>query len=649
MEQTSFLPAYQRTCTHPGCDAPYHAQGYCEMHYFRKRKGQDMDPPKRGTVTWLCSEDGCLSKVYAKGLCNMHYLRLKRGSNMSKPRSRRKNDPIKPVLTHPVQEKPAKTNGAHRSYNNKIKPLLWGDKLAKAIVKQISEFVVPTGDLMGQPFKVLDWEEEFIYGMANHLISYLTIGRGNGKTGLIAAIADLTLVPDGALYLPRRRTIITASSLDQAKECFDMSLIMIEPRIEEERAAAKKKREKNPWRVIDNSHEGRIQHVSRSEVRVMGSDPRRAHGKGPGLLIGDEPAQWPGADKGRKQFNVMKTSRGKQTDCRLLILGTRPENYDHWWARELDSPPKNAFVMDFSCDKDDEDFAMESIRKANPSWDHLPELRRVVLEEMEDAELGGDDLLLFRAHRLNKGTPETMKYEKLMPIENWEAVVTMNAKPRKGIVFIGYDLGGWESMSAAAFYWPETGRLEVKGAFPAMPSLIERGKKDAVGNRYAKMYERGEIVTYPGWATNNVQFLKDATKSVENFEIKCIGADNYKQTDLKQAMFESGLDAQFELMLRRVGRGVDGGEDVRAFQNEVAEGYLSCEPCLALDSAIAEAVIHRDSNGNAALHKARAKGRIDVLQAAIIAVGMGRRWRKPSGDDRFKFDFDSGEELVMAV
>jgi hypothetical protein len=47
--------------------------------------------------------------------------------------------------------------------------------------------------------------------------------------------------------------------------------------------------------------------------------------------------------------------------------------------------------------------------------------------------------------------------------------------PRAGAVVIGVDLGGSASMTAAAFYWPETGRLECLGWFPSKPSLLHRG------------------------------------------------------------------------------------------------------------------------------------------------------------------------------
>ena len=524
--------------------------------------------------------------------------------------------------------------------------LLTGRALAEQIIAEIRTLRVTAGALRGEPFEVLEWQKEFIYGMCGASISLLTVARGNGKTTLIAAIGTTAIVPERALHRPRGKTLIVASSMDQAKEAFDHILYFIADTIDEDRHVAVRSGEKNPWRISDNVQEGRIRHVpTGAEVRIIGSLPKKAHGKAPGLMILDEPAQWEGPGGGRKMYNAMKTSRGKEEDARLLILGTRPESEQHWYA-ELLADPKSAFLMSFAADRNDDDFSEETIKKANPSYDHMPALRKVIAEESGEAADGGPELLLFRAHRLNKGTPEIQANEMLVELENWQAIETLNPKPRAGPLFIGFDLGGGVSMTAIAFYWPETGRLEAYGAFPAEPNLLEHGKNDGVGDRYARMYERGELKIYPGVSTNNPVFLSDMMARVRGEQVESIAADNFKKLELKQALLAAGLGNHYELALRRVGKGHDGSEDVRAFQAEVLEAHMSVEPSELLRTGISEAVLTRDSNGNAALNKARRKGRIDAIQAAILAVGMGRRWRVPSEEAP---DFDVNRYVLTEM
>ena len=60
---------------------------------------------------------------------------------------------------------------------------------------------------------------------------------------------------------------------------------------------------------------------------------------------------------------------------------------------------------------------------------------------------------------------------------------------------------------------------------------------------------------------------------------------------------------------------------VRAFQRAVLTRTLATVKNYSLTNAIAESTIRRDGNGNPALDQARSGGRIDVLSAAVLAVG----------------------------
>ena len=81
-------------------------------------------------------------------------------------------------------------------------------------------------------------------------------------------------------------------------------------------------------------------------------------------------------------------------------------------------------------------------------------------------------------------------------------------------------------------------------------------------------------------------------------------------------------------------RGVaHGSADIRAFQSEVLDAHLQLAPSLLMSSAISESKVGRDTNGNERLDKRRSNGRIDAVQAGVLAVAAGRRWRLPSGEE----------------
>ena len=61
---------------------------------------------------------------------------------------------------------------------------------------------------------------------------------------------------------------------------------------------------------------------------------------------------------------------------------------------------------------------------------------------------------------------------------------------------------------------------------------------------------------------------------------------------------------------------------MRSLQRLILTGKLRMHESLSLSTAIANSAIHRDANGNPGLDKAKSRGRIDVLSAAVIAAGL---------------------------
>ena len=70
---------------------------------------------------------------------------------------------------------------------------------------------------------------------------------------------------------------------------------------------------------------------------------------------------------------------------------------------------------------------------------------------------------------------------------------------------------------------------------------------------------------------------------------------------------------------------------MRSFQQAVLTNTLAILPNLSLSSAIKESTIRRDGNGNPAVDRARTAGRIDVLSAAVLAVGAAAKPRASRG------------------
>lgn len=64
-------------CSVEDCGRPHVAQGLCEAHYRRKRRGKPLEPPisERGRT---CSVEACAEPHVARGFCSKHYRRWQR-------------------------------------------------------------------------------------------------------------------------------------------------------------------------------------------------------------------------------------------------------------------------------------------------------------------------------------------------------------------------------------------------------------------------------------------------------------------------------------------------------------------------------------------------------------------------------------------
>ena len=72
----------------------------------------------------------------------------------------------------------------------------------------------------------------------------------------------------------------------------------------------------------------------------------------------------------------------------------------------------------------------------------------------------------------------------------------------------------------------------------------------------------------------------------------------------------------------------DGAYDVFALQVVVLERRIKIGSSLLLKHSIANSSISRDAAGNCKLDRATQRGRIDTLQAGVLALGLGARYRE---------------------
>ena len=176
--------------------------------------------------------------------------------------------------------------------------------LARDLIEYLGGLVLSGGDRDGEPFTVLPWERRFVrgaFGQPGH--AGLSVGRGNGKSALVAGIAAAVVDPSGPLHGNRREAVCVASSFDQSRVIFEDVLSLLRGRHD----LSDRKR----WRVQDSANRATVEYrATGARVRTIGSDPSKAHGLRPALALLDEPAQWDAA-KSDRMLAAIRTGLGK--------------------------------------------------------------------------------------------------------------------------------------------------------------------------------------------------------------------------------------------------------------------------------------------------------------------------------------------------
>ena len=450
--------------------------------------------------------------------------------------------------------------------------------------RYLSDLTITQGREAGESFVVLPWQRRFLRGAfaPGASTSALSVVRGNGKTALLSAVACATL--NGPMMVPRGETLIVASSFMQATIAFEHAVAFLGDTL----------KDRKRWRLWQSGQLAKIEDKETgASIRCLGSDPKRAHGLAPSLVLADEPAQWP-TSTGDRMVAALRTAAGKQPDSRFVALGTRPAAHDHWFSRMLTGGAD--YAQSHAAPDDDPPFQRRTWKKANPSLDHMPDLEAAIRKEAEEARSDAMAFPQFRALRLNGGTSDA--HEALL-LEAGTWLSLEGEAERAGPCVWGVDLGTSAAMSAISGYWPATGRLEVLAAFPHDPPLSERGLRDGVGRLYLNCYERGDLILAGARAVDLDQLLRAA---LDRFgRPAALAADRWRDAELRDVLDKAGVPPA-SLISR--GQGFkDGAEDVRDFRRACLEGKVTAAPSLLLRYAISEARVVMDPSANAKLAK----------------------------------------------
>lgn len=494
-----------------------------------------------------------------------------------------------------------------------------------AAIAFLQTLKIPEGPKAGEQLRLAPFQEQFVNGAldpANN-VAVLSIGRGNAKTALSAGLAlgALLGVWDSQ---PKRDIILAARTRDQAQIAWNFCVGYLQSLPETTQSQIIIRRSPRLELEIRDSTGPHL-------LRAISADGKTALGSAPTLVLMDERGHWP-EGRGDDLEHALLSGLGKRGG-KALIISTSASTDTHAFSQWLDNPQPGVYIQEHRPPPNLPVDDLESLRIANPGAECGigSSLEWLQAQAKRAAARGGSTLTSFRLYNRNERVSGEAR-DVLLTVDEWMNCETADLPPREGDCIIGIDLGGSASMSAVAYYWPSTGRLEALGTFPCNPGLGDRGASDGVSGRYLEMESRGELNTLGDKTVPVALWLNQVMAQIEGENVSALVADRYKQSELAEAMDRAGV--RVPVVWR--GQGFrDGGEDCERFRRAAYDGKVRSRPSLLLRSAFADAVVLRDPANNLKLAKARSTGRIDAASASVLAVAEGaRRVGRPARNAR---------------
>lgn len=474
-------------------------------------------------------------------------------------------------------------------------------------------FVVPSGESEGEPFTLHPFQLEFLREYLRrdpdgptYRTCVLSTPRKLGKSTFLAALLLGHMLPDSPLY---RRNFSGAVAAPSEKHALYISKAM--------KALMKAAGREDDISTKVNPRPG-VVYVENGELILSTGTRSQGHGADLDLAVIDE-----GGLLENKQSELVQgfldALSGK--NGQLILTGTRGDS--KYYNDLIDRPDKRTYVCLYGAAKDDDPTDPKVWDKANPDGGKIKP-RRFLKDAYEAAEHSGS-LREFEAWQLNK--PLSPTRELLIDYDVLAKSYRPDAEPIPGEpVHVGIDLGQSDSMTAATLVYQDSGVIRVLGAFPgADMDLIQRGKRDQVGDGWARCADAGELLETSGSVTDLYEFLPEVVALIGDHPIASVSCDRYRRHELETTL--ARLRMAWPIIYRGTGP-KDGDNDIRATRKLFLAGAVTMQRSLLLEISLGEADVKVSSTGACQLDKSHLNARIDVAQTLVLACSAMLRARE---------------------
>ena len=471
---------------------------------------------------------------------------------------------------------------------------------------------VPEGKLVGQPVVLRDWQKNEIrriydnpHGTRRAILSF---GRKNGKSALASFLLLLHLC--GRMHRPNSQLFSAAQSRDQASILFSLAakIVRMSPALN------------GVVRIRDTAKQLLCPALG-TLYRALSADASTAYGLSPVFVVHDELGQVHGPRS--ELYEALETATGAQDNPLSIVISTQAPTDADLLSVLIDDAlaghDSRVIVSLYTAPQEDDPFAEETIRKANPAFGDFQ-------NAVETLAMASD------ASRMPSREPEyrnlilNQRVEASSPFISrslWQSCAAP-VKPIDGVpVYSGLDLSAVNDLTALILVGKVDDVWQVHPTF-WLPGdgLADKARTDRVP--YDLWHRGGHLLAAPGKSVD-YEYVAHYLRGVfDRYNIQKLAFDRWGFKHLRPWLIRAGFsDAEIDARFEEFGQGFQGiSPALRDLEGEILNGRLAHGGHPVLTMCMGNAVVRSDPAGNRKLDKAKSSGRIDGAVALAMAMGV---------------------------
>lgn len=494
----------------------------------------------------------------------------------------------------------------------------WG-KPSGLLIAFAHSLMVPAGPHINTPLRLRPFQIKFIRAVYNSLDpdtamrmvkqAILSVARRNGKTLLAAVILLAHLA--GPFKRANATIVSAATTRNQAALVYRFVRDMVRV---------------NPWlrarlKVIDSLK--RIVHrADGSYYAAISAEAGAQFGMGLDFVCYDELAQ----AKNRSLYDALMTSLGSTLDSLMMIISTQAPADQHVLSELIDYGERvnqgiiedPAFVshlysVPMEARIDDE----TQWKKANPGlgdYRDIVEMRSAIRRAVKVPSLESSARVFYLNQRVRAEAPylSPSLYDEGRGAIHPE--IFRDGRPVCG----GLDLSARTDLTALVLATEaDDGVVELMPfAWTPQETLAQRVQRDRAP--YDAWERGGFLFAVPGASIDYAWVAQNVGAITGSMNVVRVNYDRWRIDLMRQALAAAGI----ALPLAEMGQGYkDMSPAIEAFEDLALANRIRHGAHPVMRWCFANTVIARDPTGSRKLDKSKAYGRIDVAQAAVMAVG----------------------------